>query len=267
MQRGLIFYINSSLHVAVSVLSLCHITAYCYGGSLSVVLQTAIICATVLGYNFVKYFVLAKFHYRSLTTRLKEIQVLSVICLIGLIAVFFKLKPNIKWVLVVLGGVTFFYANPFETLTALRKIKGLKVYIIAIVWSLATVIIPILELGISIQSEVYVSIFERFVLILILMLPFEIRDMNFDDLKLSTIPQKIGLRNTKLLGYLGVFIWGLMMYFSNKFRPIVSTLLLLSLLILALHKSHPKNNLNFTAFWVEAIPIFWWISIWIFGLT
>jgi len=265
IQRGLKFYINSSLHVAVSVLSLCHITTSYYHATLSVVLQITLFCATVLGYNFVKYFGLARFHYRSLTSKLKEIQILSILCLLIMLGVFFNLKFNIKMALIILGVVTFLYANPFENQITLRQIKGLKVYVIALVWALVTVLIPMFELDLAVERQEYIKVFELFILVLILMLPFEIRDMNFDDLKLSTIPQNIGLKKTKQLGYLGVFFLGIIMLLNNGFSPIVSTILLLLLLGLALQKSHPKNHLNFTAFWVEAIPIFWWVSIWIFG--
>jgi len=267
IQKALKFYVNSSLHVAVSVLSLCHITLHFYETKPTMMLQIALFCATVVGYNFVKYFGLAKFHYRSLTTKLKEIQRISLLCVIGFLVVFFGLKLKVKIMLVVLGIVTFFYANPFETQTPIRKIKGVKVYIIATVWTFVTALIPILDTDVPLQREVYLAMFERFILILILMLPFEIRDLLFDDLKLSTIPQRIGVKNTKSLGYFGIILLALLMFYNDAFSPKASSILLLILLILALHKSDPKNNLNFTALWVEAIPILWWLSILIFEST
>lgn len=243
------------------MLSFCWISLYNFNTSPSFELQIALFCATVLGYNFVKYFGLAKFHYRSLTSRLKDIQILSVFCFFGFFFGFYHLKLSTKITLTVLSIVTFLYANPIGALTTLRQIKGLKIYVIAAVWTLVTVLIPILESGIPIEPNTLSLMFQRFVFILILMLPFEIRDMNFDDLKLSTVPQRIGLKKTKTVGFLGIVLWGFLALKQQGLIPVSSSLLMMLLLFAALTKSHPKRDLNFTAFWVEAIPIFWWISI------
>jgi hypothetical protein len=92
------------------------------------------------------------------------------------------------------------------------------------------------------------------------MLPFEIRDMNFDDLKLSTIPQKIGLLNTKKLAYLGILVLVFFLFFNNTSRAeIISTSTMLMMLCVFIAKSRPQNSYYYTAFWVEALPIFWWL--------
>ena len=261
IQKSLQFYINSSLHVAVSVLSLCWISSYNFNISLSFELQIALFCASVLGYNFVKYFGLAKFHYRSLTSRLKDIQMLSVLCVVGFFFGFYHLKSSTKIMLSVLSIITFLYANPIGAFQTLRQIRGLKIYVIAVVWTLVTVFIPILESEVQIELNALSLAFQRFIFILILMLPFEIRDMNFDDLKLSTVPQSIGLKKTKILGFLGILLWGFLAWKQQGLIPISSSILVMLLLSVALVKSHPKRDLNFTALWVEAVPIFWWISI------
>lgn len=261
IQKGLNFYVNSSLHVAVSVISLSHLTMYSYKTSPSIKLQVVLFCATVMGYNFVKYFGLTRFYYRSLTTRLREIQILSLCCFIGFISFFFNLKWNTKITLCILCFVTFLYANPIGPFSNLRQIKGLKIYIIALVWTLVTVLTPILESGILIQLEVCMAMLQRFIFILILMLPFEIRDMNFDDLKLSTIPQLIGIKQTKIVGFLGIGMLAFFMLYERNELPISGSIIVLLLLIYTLIKSDPKRDLNFTAFWVEGIPIIWCIYV------
>jgi phosphoglycerol transferase MdoB-like AlkP superfamily enzyme len=93
------------------------------------------------------------------------------------------------------------------------------------------------------------------------MLPFEIRDMNFDDLKLSTIPQKIGLFNTKKLAYFGILVLVFFLFFKNNTSrvEIISTSTMLMILCVFIVKSRPQNSYYYTAFWVEALPIFWWL--------
>ena len=265
LKRLFKFYINSSLHVGCSVLALAHLTLLRSGDSVSLSFFFALFFATVFGYNFVKFFGLAKFHYRSLTTKLKEIQVLSAFCFVGFIVCFFWLKTEVQYSLFFLGLITFFYGMPLKWIASnsLRKISGLKIYIIAFVWAVTTVLLPQLQSGLEFFQIDYIWILERFVFIFVLMFPFEIRDMNFDDLKLSTIPQSIGLSNTKKLGYFGVFLLSVFLIFGHEFKKseFISTIMMLLILVIFLAKSSPKRPLYFTAFWVEALPIFWWILV------
>ena len=261
LKRLFKFYINSSLHVACSVLALAHLTLLRLGGSGSFSFLCTVFFAAIFGYNFVKYFGLAKFHYRSLTTKLKEIQTLSILCLIGFIFCFLMIKNSLKLSLLVLGLITFFYGMPLKCVSSksLRRITGLKIYVIAFVWAVTTSFLPQLENGLELADIHYIWIFERFIFILVLMLPFEIRDMYFDDLKLSTIPQRIGLYNTKILGYFGVFLLFVFISQNTNTVAFISSSLTLLFLLLFLTKSRPDRSVYFTAFWVESLPIIWWI--------
>ena len=58
--------------------------------NIPIIFYAAAFCASVAGYNFVKYFGFTKFYYRSLTIRLKYIQLVSVLSLIGFVSVFFQ---------------------------------------------------------------------------------------------------------------------------------------------------------------------------------
>ena len=262
LKRIFKFYINSSLHVACSVLALSHLTILKANFSIDFFFLFSLFFATVFGYNFVKYFGLAKFHYRSLTTKLKEIQVLSILCIFGFSICFFQLKSDVQWSLLFLGIITFFYGKPLKWISSksLRKISGLKIYIIAFVWAITTALLPQLHGGLEGFEFNYIWGIERFVFIFILMLPFEIRDMNFDDLKLSTIPQKIGLFNTKKLAYFGILALIFFLFYNNTSRAeIISTSIMLMMLCVFIAKSRPQNSFYFTAFWVESLPIFWWL--------
>ncbi|MDA9646729.1 hypothetical protein N9S93_01550 [Flavobacteriaceae bacterium] len=136
IKRFLDFYINSSIHVALAVLSFCFLTAFELDLKLSIYFYISVFCASVSGYNFVKYFGLAKFYYRSLTTKLKYIQTVSLLSGIGFLYAFFMLRTPSQLLLIFLGFITFLYAIPLgiKTPRNLRSIGGVKIYIIAIVW-------------------------------------------------------------------------------------------------------------------------------------
>ncbi|MGE5944993.1 MAG: hypothetical protein ACM31G_11705, partial [Flavobacteriales bacterium] len=146
------FYINASIHVALSVLSLTWITLI----EFIIPYDRDVLCfvffSSITGYNFVKYFGIAKFHHRSLATWLKAIQVFSFFSFLMLC--YFTLKLNTVSLLYILGFglVTFFYAIPFlpkrffiDNQYNLRSISGLKVYLIALVWSGVTVFLPLIN--------------------------------------------------------------------------------------------------------------------------
>jgi hypothetical protein len=164
------------------------------------------------------------------------------------------------------GVITFLYAVPIipkkiflDEQKNLRSISGLKVYVIAIIWTGVTVFLPILNSDYNMTSDVIIVAFQRFVFVLVVMLPFEIRDLNYDSLKLATIPQKIGVRNTKVLGSLLV----LPFYFLNYLRDDVSSSLLIGSAIIALLMflflvySKQHQNKYYSAFWVESLPVIW----------
>lgn len=261
------FYLNSSLHIAFSVLSLSFITAQSFAIKCDKNLFLFLFCSSVLAYNFIKYFGISKFYYRSLTTRLKEIQLLSLFCFFGLIITFFELDNTTKLLVLCLGAVTFFYEIPFERVASLRRIKGLKIYIIALVWAMTTVLLPLLEAGVEFQVSIFLTFIQRFIFILVLMLPFEIRDLNNDDLWLSTIPQKIGITTSKRLGFLGLFLIFLLSFLlhNNEIDILISTIVMVVTGLFLLF-SHPKKPFYFTAFWVESVPVFWALLVWISNL-
>ena len=261
------FYLNCSLHIAFSVLSLSFITAQSFAIKCDKNLFLFLFCSSVLAYNFIKYFGISKFYYRSLTTRLKEIQLLSLFCFFGLIITFYELNNTTKLLVLCLGAVTFFYEIPFERVASLRRIKGLKIYIIAFVWAMTTVLLPLLEAGVEFQVSIFLTFIQRFIFILVLMLPFEIRDLNNDDLWLSTIPQKIGITTSKRLGFLGLFLIFLLSFLlhKNSIDILISTIVMVVTGLFLLF-SHPKKPFYFTAFWVESIPVFWALLVWISNL-
>ena len=112
LKQILNFYINSSIHVALAVFSLSYITLLEFNISYDKPVLYFIFYASITGYNFVKYFGLAKFHHRQLDTWLKYIQVFSLLCFVGMCYFALKLSIQTCFYFVVLGIITFIYAIP-----------------------------------------------------------------------------------------------------------------------------------------------------------
>src|SRR5690606_16047694 len=260
------FYINASIHVALSVFSLTWITLIEYQVPYDANVLFFVFFSSVTGYNFVKYFGIAKFHHRSLATWLKAIQVFSFFSF--LLLCYYTLKLNTVSLMYILGFalITFFYAIPLlpkdlfvDHKHNLRSISGLKVYLIALVWSGVTVFLPLINNEYTIDASVILTGFQRFLFIIVLMLPFEIRDLRFDSLRLGTIPQKIGVKLTKIIGILLMVLFWLLEFFKtnvslNNLMVLLAITLITMLFVLF---SKKEQGPYYSSFFVEGLPMLW----------
>jgi len=260
------FYLNSSIHVALAVCALVGVTILNFDIALDIELMFFVFFAVVTGYNFVKYFGLAKFYHRRLANWLKYIQIFSLLCFIGMC--FYASKLPFKTLLYFggLGIVTFFYAIPFlpksyfiDSSRNLRAISGLKAYVIALVWSGTTVLIPLLNADYFLDFDAIISTLQIFIFVSTIMIPFDIYDLNYDSVKLATIPQKIGVRNAKIMGLLLLLLFFVLEFLKDNLT--YSRLIVISIVslisIIALLLSRQNQSKYFSQFWVEGIPIVW----------
>ncbi|WP_296386259.1 hypothetical protein [Winogradskyella sp.] len=270
LKRILNFYLNSSIHVALAVYALTWVTLIQFELDYDENVLYFAFFATITGYNFVKYFGVAKFHHRSLARWLKVIQIFSFIAFIAMGYYAFQLEMKTLLLLSIFGLITFLYAMPLipmryfrDSQKNLREIGGLKVYVIAIVWTFTTVLLPLIDNEISLNTDVVITCVQRFVFVIVLMLPFEIRDLNYDSLKLATIPQKIGIKNTKIIGILLLMVFFVLEYFKDELtgNSVLVTLIVLFVTLLFVIFSNKKQSKYYSAFWVESVPMVWLIIL------
>ena len=249
-------YINSSLHVALAVCSLVGITYLEFDVNVSYNLLGFIFFGTIVGYNFVKFAAIYKKRFMDMYLHLKVVQIFSVLALF-----YFSIQLT-GIVLVVFGGfalLTFLYAIPLLKYKNLRKITGLKITIVAIVWAGVTVLIPLINENVMLDMDSWITFFQRFLFVFVLTLPFEIRDLQFDDLTLETLPQRVGVKKTKIIGILLLVIMMLIELFKDSINLyyLISMFVVTVVLILFLWNSEKKQSNYFSSFWVESIPILW----------
>ena len=186
---------------------------------------------------------------------------------------FFRLQSRTMAYIGIFGIVTFLYAIPIlpkhlfiDKQKNLRSISGLKIYIIALVWTGVTVLLPLIDNQIELSLTVWLTSIQRFLIVMVLMLPFEIRDLNFDSLKLSTVPQNIGITGTKLLGVILLIIaFSMEFLISRNSEPkLWIHAIFMMVLAIMLMLSFQKQHRYYTTFWVEALPMFWLLLLLIF---
>jgi len=262
------FYLNSSIHVALSVCALTWVSLLEFGFSFEESVLCFVFFASITGYNFVKYFGIAKFHHRSLTPWLKAVQVFSFFSFIFMCYYGFQLHLKTLFYIAGFGIVTFLYAIPFlpkriflDQQNNLRSIGGLKIYLIGLVWMGVTVFLPIIENDYPVNADVVLTAVQRYMFVLVLMLPFEIRDLLFDSLKLSTVPQKIGVKRTKIMGMVLLVFFFLIEFFKDDTHQINVLVSLILIVVTGCFVCFSSKNQGkyYASFWVEAIPVFWLI--------
>jgi hypothetical protein len=271
------FYINSSIHVAVAVLSLVLITNHLFHNPFDLNVIGFAFFGTIVGYNFVKYESLF-INKKPIGRQLKAISFLSAVSFVVTVFCFFKLELITQIVAVVFLGLTLLYTVPFfPNRKNARNWAGVKIYMVTLCWVGVTVVLPVLNGGIEMGTDFFVIATQRFLLIFALILIFEIIDLAKDDPYLQTVPQQIGVKQTKILGYVLLIVFcGLEILNINgnsnindniNFQPLpfslplifaIAIVIVTALFLAFANEKRPKY---YTSFWVESIPVFWWLMI------
>jgi hypothetical protein len=252
-------YIYGSIHVALATVSLVLMTKHMFHNPFDPAMAVFVFCGTMFSYNFMKYESLFRFK-RKIGRQVKIITALSAVAFAGGVVSFFYLGRVTQIAAVIFFGLTALYTVPFfPRRKNLRNLSGIKIYIVALCWAGVTLLLPLLNAGTEISADVFLKFGQRFLLVIILILIFEIIDLKEDDPHLKTIPQTIGVRNTKLLNLFLLIPFYFLEFFKSVIEAqqlLVNILLILIVAMFTIY-ANPDRPKYYTLFWVEAIPIFW----------
>ncbi len=259
------FYIKSSIHVALSAYALVAMTLYFFAVSGHFEVKAFAFFGTIVGYNFVKYDALTRLNKITIKKELRLIMVLSLFSALASLYYFLKLELITQTFGILVFLLLLLYTLPFfPNKRNARNWKGIKIYIVSLCWVGVTVILPLINAKIGFTSDVLLLSIQRFLLIFVLVLIFEIVDINTDDPHLQTVPQQIGIEKTKLLGYvlLGVLLALEFLYHTKQdYIPLAFKTIVSGSIALFLYFANQNRSRYYASFWVESIPIFWWILL------
>lgn len=262
------FYINASIHVALSVYALVQLTQILFTITTDFTTPYFAFFGTIVGYNFVKYDALARAKRLKMTLQLKAIAFLSFLSLIATGYYFLQLQKSTQIIGFVFLAITLLYTLPFfPNKKNARNWAGIKIYIVALCWVGVTLFLPIINNHLPFTSYVFLVAVQRFILIFVMILIFEIIDLRLDDPHLKTVPQQIGVTKTKRVGVILMFLFVLLEFLSSDFRIdfLALKLALAITTIVFLLFSNEHRSRYYASFWVESIPIFWWLFLVVFG--
>src|SRR6476661_8375011 len=157
LRQALDFLLFSNLFMALCAVAQVMVTYKLLRAKPDIYVLGLLFCSTLAIYNFaiilskpknperspfrrVRWFYL---HYRLMIS-------LTIVAVLSLIPLTLFLSPTSQFLLVFLGVISVAYNLPIFTVNeksfGLRNIPGVKLFLIALVWSLSCVILPVLEL-------------------------------------------------------------------------------------------------------------------------
>lgn len=261
LRRIFEFYLDTSIHVAFSILALIHVTCLTLNISVDAHLCWFLFFGSIACYNFVKYGVEAEKYILVADMHQKHIQWTSFVALGFAVYHGYFLSIQVYFIIAGVVALTGLYAIPvLPHLKNLRSLGGLKIFVVALVWAGSTVILPVIAAGQYITWDVRVETLQRFLLVLILLVPFEIRDLVYDSPELRTLPQRFGISGTKIIGACAILPFFLLTLLKDTVGPTALMANAILSLVLGILICTTKRNQNryFSSFLVEAVPILWW---------
>ncbi|SMO89611.1 hypothetical protein [Gracilimonas mengyeensis] len=254
-----LFYIQASIHVAMATAAFTWLSMLEFGLPADIYLILFVFLGTVVGYNFVKYAGIANLHHIEQTPAIRSIRFFTILMMILLVLVAFRLSINQLLSAAFLGVLTLLYAVPLFRNRNLRSLQGMKVFVIALVWAGATVILPLENQPQVPVLDMWIEAVQRFLFVVVLILPFEIRDLKYDEEELATIPQLLGVSKTKWLGVALLIMVVLLNFAETTFKPLQTIVLSVMACVTGtmLVISRVYQPAFYASFWVEGIPVLW----------
>ena len=149
--------------------------------------------------------------------------------------------------LIIIGVIGVLYALKSLKGLALRDFPYVKIHIIALVWVLIIVVWPLIREEKSILDHIELLIALYFILVAIT-IPFDIRDLSYDDLKKKTVPQLLGVKWSLVIssvflciGYLFILLYNYH-FIANPFYYIS----FLGFLILIINSKTERKEMYFS---------------------
>ena len=247
------FLVLSNIYVSLCVAALALSTQFIIDSfNLDVVLF--LFFATFISYNFQKIVSLKRNPDRVHAWFLDNKKLIYFFLLCSLIiAIIFFIGFNYRtqFLIIIVSFISLMY--PF----GLRSVPYIKVFIIALVWCVSTELITIFENKLMIETELLLSIFSRFFLIVAITIPFDIRDIKFDFTELETLPIVFGIKKSKQIALAMLYVYILIevlrhLVITPNRQILVASFLCCIYTQYLIKGSDNKKTGFYYAFWVES---------------
>lgn len=194
--------------------------------------------------------------------------------LVGCIVSLFLIHWEILLLLLPFGFISMAYtvnaAFGKSKRNGLRDIPGAKIFLIAVTWAGATLLVPLVQVkGVEFvyDIELWVLFVQRLFFVIAITIPFDVRDLKYDEPEKKTIPQLIGAKNSVAAAIVIMLLVGwLELMHSLDIRAsqlleqflIILGMYVVSIVLIAL-TSPKRSDLHYT-FSIEALSLLMGVS-------
>ncbi|MCF6212681.1 MAG: hypothetical protein L3J45_01510 [Flavobacteriaceae bacterium] len=262
LKKTLDFYVFSNMHVAIACFSLAKLSLLFFNIQANTV-PLFVFFSTIVSYNYIRLTRIKQIETGfSNWLEGKRIYLIIIIILSFMVCVYLLLQVRLEalFVLIPFGFLTGLYVLPafLSKKINLRNLPTVKIFVISFSWAGITVLFPLIQHGLF-DKVILLLFLRRFLFVVVLTLPFDIRDVSYDAKSLKTLPIWLGVTKAKVLGsvFLGLFL--VITFFLKDAIFLVThfDFLMVIVLLAFLLKSTVNQNKYYSAFWVESIPILW----------
>jgi 4-hydroxybenzoate polyprenyltransferase len=258
----------SNFFVSLSAITLTLSTYFILQGDrlpdIPVYLILFIFCSTIFVYNvyILNYTSRSKDSNREvwIAKNINSIKIIVLAAFLGLVFNSFFLSLSQLIFLVHLAALSLLYVIPIEIgryRFSLREFSILKIFILSYVWASVTVLLP--AMGIENYTKISVSIVfvERFMFILALAIPFDIRDFWVDKQnRIKTLPVLMGISGAKQLSISLIMSYVLISFVIHQETYIsISRLISGILAVYLINKTREGKSETFYMFYIDGIMV------------
>jgi 4-hydroxybenzoate polyprenyltransferase len=116
------------------------------------------------------------------------------------------------------------------------------------------------EYNIAINPNIIFHLSSRFLFVFAITIPFDIRDIKYDNIKLKTIPIIFGILKSKIISFISLFlviIISIFQFWNNKLSIefLIAIILSCAVSSIFISKSDEKKSGFFFSFWIESLSI------------
>ena len=242
----LLFLIRENIIVATAVTALAISTLHLFHQPMAYAALCSLWVGTILSYSLAKEGQLRYDH-----------PCWWALAAIACVAFLFLSKVG-QGLLLLSGLLSMAYNAPYRWAN-LRHLPFLKVVIVALCWVLGSVYLPLSAYRVSFSAPLVTLLaLQNFLWVVVLILPFDIRDKQAEQTHLQTLPTALGASKTKVIGTLLMLLFALLalqhpapLLRIQLFMACMTTLFLLC--------AHERQSLLYSALWVESLPIIYMV--------
>lgn len=269
------FFLFGNVFVAYCVVALCMSTEFLLG-HYSYNICFFVFFASLFTYNFhrlVRMRIQQELSFRQQWIQQNKFLLWIVTALSAIATVYFSLSLsyNSLRLLLPLGIIAFMYPLPLlywgGRWWPLRELHGIKIILITLAWSLVSVGLLVEEYQIGWTTDVWLLFAHRLCFIFAITIPFDIRDIKYDNLQLKTIPSVFGEEKARYISLAALGIYELLVIAQFIFGEIIDVHALIALLCTSavaaylLNKSTSEKGEYHFAFWVEGTSVLMYLFL------